>query len=209
MSLFILFILRTLFCLYLFFLFYELYFVSIYSKNFISSLFIFFILRNLFCLYLFCLFIVFILRTLFCLFILSLFTFFIQRTLFCLYLFFLFYELYFVSIFFRDKIFFLYFFISNFFFVVQSAAWCAESAEVKVRVLECGRSTGVQYRELLQLLLQATHRPSTEARQALSNSSRKIATCVTDLVAAAESLKGISILNLNSCPTNFILFLET
>ena len=94
---------------------------------------------------------------------------------------------------------------------MQSAAWCAESVEVKVRVLECGRSTGVQYRELLQLLLQATHRPSTEARQALSSSSRKIATCVTDLVAAAESLKGISILNHNSCPTNSILslFLET
>ena len=58
------------------------------------------------------------------------------------------------------------------------------------RVLASGHDTAVQYRELLQLLLHNTHKPSQDAKHALSQASRKIATCVTDLVAAAESLRG-------------------
>ncbi|KAA0203024.1 hypothetical protein HAZT_HAZT004407, partial [Hyalella azteca] len=71
----------------------------------------------------------------------------------------------------------------------QAAAWAAESHEVRRRVLLSGHDTAVQYRELLQLLLHNTHKPTTDSKQALSAASRKIATCVTDLVASAESLK--------------------
>ena len=79
---------------------------------------------------------------------------------------------------------------------VQATAWGAENAELRHRVLSVGHATGVQYRELLQLLLDQTqqlphYRTSpAEAKQALSNQSRKIAACVTELVGAAETLKG-------------------
>ncbi|XP_018022014.1 talin-2 isoform X3 [Hyalella azteca] len=79
--------------------------------------------------------------------------------------------------------------ISDMLTTVKAAAWAAESHEVRRRVLLSGHDTAVQYRELLQLLLHNTHKPTTDSKQALSAASRKIATCVTDLVASAESLK--------------------
>lgn len=49
----------------------------------------------------------------------------------------------------------------------------------------------MEYRELLQAVLHSLSRPgATEAKQGLPPISRRIAQCVTELVAAAELLKG-------------------
>jgi talin len=55
--------------------------------------------------------------------------------------------------------------------------------------MQAGHDVAVQYRELLQLVLHNLSRPSSATQQNLSNISRKIAQCVTDLAAAAELLK--------------------
>ena len=63
-----------------------------------------------------------------------------------------------------------------------------------MRTLQAGRETALQYRELLQLVLTVLSRPNPAATMEIKNNfpvvSRKIAQCVTSLVAMAELLKG-------------------
>ena len=47
----------------------------------------------------------------------------------------------------------------------------------------------MQYRELLQLVMHSLNKPHSDSKTQISNISRKIASCVTDLVDAAEQLK--------------------
>lgn len=60
--------------------------------------------------------------------------------------------------------------------------------------MQAGRETALQYRELLQLVLQILARPNPAAGTEIKNLfpvvSRKIAQCVTSLVSMAEILKG-------------------
>ena len=49
---------------------------------------------------------------------------------------------------------------------------------------------GVQFRELLQLVMHILNKPTMESKNALPNVSRKIAQCVTVLAQTAELLKG-------------------
>lgn len=72
----------------------------------------------------------------------------------------------------------------------KSASCLAETKELRSRVLSSGRDCAVRYRELLQMVLEVVQRPTSEGKQALVSSSRNIAMAVTDIVAAAEALKG-------------------
>lgn len=74
--------------------------------------------------------------------------------------------------------------------VIQAAAWCAETTELRSKVMTAGHDLAVQHRELLQMVMQLLVKSTPEARNALSIVSRKIAQCVTELVATTEPLKG-------------------
>ncbi|XP_069174235.1 talin-2 isoform X3 [Procambarus clarkii] len=80
--------------------------------------------------------------------------------------------------------------ISDMLTTCKAAAWCAETIELRSKVMTSGHDLAVQYRELLQMVMHLLHKSSPEARNALSTVSRKIAQCVTDLVATTEPLKG-------------------
>lgn len=56
--------------------------------------------------------------------------------------------------------------------------------------MNSGHNLAVQYRELLQMVMHLLQKSTPEARNALSTVSRKIAQCVTDLVATTQPLKG-------------------
>jgi talin len=64
--------------------------------------------------------------------------------------------------------------------------------ELRNRTIEAGFSVSTQYRELLQIVLTVLERPGAagDLKQNMSGTSRKIAQSVTELVAAAEMLKG-------------------
>ncbi|KAG7155036.1 Talin-2-like, partial [Homarus americanus] len=79
--------------------------------------------------------------------------------------------------------------ISDMLTTCKAAAWCGETIELRSKVMTAGHDLAVQYRELLQMVMHLLHKPSPEARNALSTVSRKIAQCVTDLVATTEPLK--------------------
>lgn len=83
---------------------------------------------------------------------------------------------------------------------MQAAAWCAETTELRSKVMTSGHDLAVQYRELLQMVMQLLNKATPEARNALSVVSRKIAHCVTDLVATTEPLKGKAVM------LQFVLF---
>lgn len=74
--------------------------------------------------------------------------------------------------------------------VTKSASCLAETQELRTRVLNSGRECAVRYRELLQLLLEVVHKPTAEGKQTLVSTSRNIAVSVSEIVAAAEALKG-------------------
>ncbi|KAH8306929.1 hypothetical protein KR044_001207 [Drosophila immigrans] len=75
--------------------------------------------------------------------------------------------------------------ISDMLIVCRSVAWnCAETEELRVRTLEAGTAVAESYRELLNGIL---HNCSADDRMHLS---RRVAKCVTDLVAMARLLKG-------------------
>lgn len=80
--------------------------------------------------------------------------------------------------------------ISDMLTTCKAAAWCAETVELRSKVMTAGHDLAVQYRELLQMVMHLLHKPSAEARSSLTNVSRKIAQCVTDLVSTSEALKG-------------------
>lgn len=79
-----------------------------------------------------------------------------------------------------------------YYYCVQSAAHGAENAELQQRTLQSGHSVATMYRELLQTVLMVLERPgaSAEVKQNMAPVSRRIAQSVTELVAAAEMLKG-------------------
>lgn len=75
--------------------------------------------------------------------------------------------------------------ISEMLLVCRSVAWnCAETEELRQRTLEAGAGVGESYRELLNGIL---HNCTADDRMHLS---RRVAKCVTDLVAMARLLKG-------------------
>ncbi|XP_015597713.1 talin-1 isoform X2 [Cephus cinctus] len=80
--------------------------------------------------------------------------------------------------------------ISDMLTICKGAAYnCAETAELRDRTLQAGHDVALNYRELLQAILQVSSRPG-EAKHMLPPISRKIAQSVTELVAVAELLKG-------------------
>ncbi|XP_071545978.1 talin-2 isoform X1 [Panulirus ornatus] len=79
--------------------------------------------------------------------------------------------------------------ISDMLTTCKAAAWCAETIELRSKVMTAGHDLAVQYRELLQMVMHLLHKSSPEARNAISTVSRKIAQCVTELVATTEPLK--------------------
>lgn len=75
--------------------------------------------------------------------------------------------------------------ISEMLVVCKSVAWCcAETTELRKRTLDAGSSVAIAYRDLLQGVLKGG---SADERMHLS---RRVAMCVTDLVAMAQLLKG-------------------
>lgn len=75
--------------------------------------------------------------------------------------------------------------ISEMLTVCRSVAWsCAETAELRQRTLDAGAAVGIAYRDLLVGVLRGC---KAEERM---NLSRRVAKCVTDLVAMAQLLKG-------------------
>lgn len=69
--------------------------------------------------------------------------------------------------------------------VCRSVAWsCAETPELRQRTLDAGAAVGIAYRDLLEGILREC---PAEERMHLS---RRVAKCVTDLVAMAQLLKG-------------------
>ncbi|XP_020294961.1 talin-1 isoform X2 [Pseudomyrmex gracilis] len=80
--------------------------------------------------------------------------------------------------------------ISDMLTICKGAAYnCAETAELRDRTLQAGHDVAINYRELLQAILQISTR-SGDAKHTLPAISRKIAQSVTELVAVAELLKG-------------------
>ncbi|XP_012143051.2 talin_middle and talin-RS domain-containing protein rhea isoform X1 [Megachile rotundata] len=80
--------------------------------------------------------------------------------------------------------------ISDMLTICKGAAYnCAETAELRDRTLQAGHDVAINYRELLQAILQISSR-SGDAKHMLPPISRKIAQSVTELVAVAELLKG-------------------
>lgn len=75
--------------------------------------------------------------------------------------------------------------ISEMLVVCKSVAWCcAETIELRKRTLDAGSSVAISYRDLLQAVLKGS---SADERM---HASRRVAMCVTDLVAMAQLLKG-------------------
>ncbi|CAG5092292.1 Similar to Tln1: Talin-1 (Mus musculus) [Cotesia congregata] len=80
--------------------------------------------------------------------------------------------------------------ISDMLVICKSAAYqCAETPDLRDRTLQAGHDVAMNYRELLQAILQIASRAG-DAKHALPIISRKIAQSVTELVAVAELLKG-------------------
>ncbi|KAJ4445576.1 hypothetical protein ANN_12257 [Periplaneta americana] len=76
--------------------------------------------------------------------------------------------------------------------ICKATANSADGEKLRMRTLQAGNGVAVQYRELLQIILQIVTRPggATDAKQNLSSVSRNIAQCITELVTSAELLKG-------------------
>lgn len=74
----------------------------------------------------------------------------------------------------------------------KAAAYGAETPDLKRKTMEAGRNCAFNYRELLQIVHQILQRApnSAELKQRLVVMSRTIASSVTEVVSAAEALKG-------------------
>jgi len=69
--------------------------------------------------------------------------------------------------------------------IIKSVAWhCAENQDLRKRTLDAGSAVGIAYRDLLNGVL---HNCTADERM---HYSRRVAKCVTDLVAMARLLKG-------------------
>ena len=82
--------------------------------------------------------------------------------------------------------------ISDMLTVCKGTANTADTEDLRNRTLTAGHDVAMQYRELLQTILHLLSRTgaAADAKQSLPPISRRIAQCVTELVAAAELLKG-------------------
>nr|CAD7458197.1 unnamed protein product [Timema tahoe] len=82
--------------------------------------------------------------------------------------------------------------ISDMLTICKGTANNADNEELRSRTLHSGHDVAVQYRELLQTILHTLSRPggASDAKQSLPPISRRIAQCLTELVASAELLKG-------------------
>jgi talin len=80
--------------------------------------------------------------------------------------------------------------ISDMLATCKAAAYGAETDDLRVQSLQAGHDVGVQFRELLQLVMHILNKPTMESKNQLPNISRKIAQCVTVLAQTAELLKG-------------------
>ncbi|XP_054280659.1 talin-2 isoform X2 [Macrosteles quadrilineatus] len=81
--------------------------------------------------------------------------------------------------------------ISDMLTICKGNANTADGDELRRRTLQAGQDVAIQYRELLQAVLHSLSRSGAiEAKQGLSHISRRIAQCVTELVAVAQLLKG-------------------
>merc|ERR1719204_2207296 len=80
--------------------------------------------------------------------------------------------------------------ISDMLVTCKAAAFGAETDDLRVQSLQAGHDVGVQFSELLQLVMHILNKPTMEAKNNLPNISRKIAQCVTVLAQTAELLKG-------------------
>lgn len=75
--------------------------------------------------------------------------------------------------------------ISEMLVVCKSVAWsCADTADMRQRTLDAGSAVAIAYRDLLLVVLKGG---SADERM---HQSRRVAMCVTDLVAMAHLLKG-------------------
>lgn len=78
--------------------------------------------------------------------------------------------------------------ISDMLIICKGAAYaCAETDDLRNRTIKAGEDVATQYRALLQAILVGN---SQDAKHLLPPISRKMAQCVTELVTAAELLKG-------------------
>ena len=80
--------------------------------------------------------------------------------------------------------------ISDMLNTCKSAAFGAETDELRHQSLQAGHDVAVQFRELLQMVMHILNKPTAEAKNNLPGISRKIAQCVTVLAQTAELLKG-------------------
>lgn len=77
--------------------------------------------------------------------------------------------------------------------VCKSAATLADSQELKIRIMDAGKSCAQNYQELLKMVFNILQRPTNanEAKQQLYHMSRTIAASVTEIVSLAEMLKSV------------------
>jgi len=74
--------------------------------------------------------------------------------------------------------------------VCKGAAAGGETAEARQKAIESGRLCATAYKELLDHVNLVIQKPTPENKQKLAMFSKKVALAVTELVRAAESLKG-------------------
>ncbi|KAG1695569.1 Talin-1 [Nymphon striatum] len=74
--------------------------------------------------------------------------------------------------------------------ISKGAAYSAEVREIKIKTMTAGADCATRYRELLQMVHSVILKPTSEGKLNLVSMSRNIAQAVTEIVNAAESLKG-------------------
>ncbi|KAK2183018.1 hypothetical protein NP493_327g02013 [Ridgeia piscesae] len=80
--------------------------------------------------------------------------------------------------------------ISDLLRACKGAAAGAETTDIKQRMLEAGRFSAVAYRDLLCQVSSTMQKPTATSRQELAMLSKKVASGVTEIVHAAEAIKG-------------------
>lgn len=81
--------------------------------------------------------------------------------------------------------------ISDMLIRCKAAAVNAETPEIQVKVMTAGRESAERFRMLLQSVLHLLHEPGPNATAALADGSKNTAHAISELVTAAESLKGV------------------
>ncbi|XP_011503783.1 PREDICTED: talin-1-like [Ceratosolen solmsi marchali] len=80
--------------------------------------------------------------------------------------------------------------ISDMLLICKAVRWnYAKTEDMKERIIKAGQDIAINYRELLQVILQITTK-SSECKHLLLPVSRKISQNVTELIAVTEILKG-------------------